>query len=1312
MRSTHTPARSSLVAVAAALAATLAACGQGSFTVSFTWADEAPADTSALFLSAVLQHWPDGEAARAVSLATAGPIRGGGDEELRFTDLGYGGDRVVLAEVRGSADPRERVLYRGRSELFDLRAGRETKVTVSLKLAPTPGTNADVDGVVRIERDGVAVSTVNTALVDLSLPVAGATRVRVANDPAFSAGVTERTTERLDAAVTAGHGLWSDWDLNAGLPTSVTTLDGQRTVFVLLFDELGYPSPVLRASVTLDTTPPVATLATVTYESGPGTICPLRSDELHAAQPGTLVTVTFTVSEPLGANPVVFVGDPLSFNLRTLPLDLAASTDNYWVARKAINVTNEWLLETGSHPIKVQLSDLAGNTNAPDGQVLPADPLVVRELFANLQVDQAALTYWRAPYGLRDREAAYFELGVAAAPMPRVNPDGSRPDTVGVLPLSTFTLGGTPPVAVGVYVAEPPELDGAPYQPGAELGVLRVAENGLWPVSILRQVDTPQIMVIGYDDACNGGIGVLIEQNAWIASPRARAGQLRQTLVALADADAPPLTADSQLVSTFPPTDADSALLDGNPVRATTGPRWRPLPEGGLWPAARRGHELVYDSRRGRLVLAGGVFATGSLAFDLHEWDGTAWTKVSGGVMPDPWYAGIESRFPAYLDQRAGVVMLLPGWQVWGGAVLDTLSLPGLDGPSTPVSAAAYDPQRGLAIMLEVNETSATTWTWDGSEWRSYAAPVPHPRDGAALVYDESSGMVMLFGGHGESRATLFGTTWGFDGAAWQVLTDEAHGPGARSGHALTYDRLGQRVLLFGGCTTYGTFSCTELRNDTWVWDGASWTELPPAPEPAPRRFHALAFDTNRGLAYLFGGQGDGGAVFGDLWSFDGSRWRQQPTDLRVSAAGLDNPSIALGHDPVLGQDLAVLWSVFSAELRTLLGTKTGWQLVETGPPPHWGPLVYDPASEGLLLVSATDWTFTRATTTWAWNGSSWVDTGETLPPLAAFGAAADPTGVLLFGGRSADTVTSTGAWRWDGAGWSAVTFTGAQPTPRWDPLMATDGLGRTWLHGGGAGSPYAPQYFEDTWRWDGATWTELTPPGVPTTPQECAGFGVDQPIMCNYSAALVPLGAEGMLLVGPTQVWVWSGSAWARLPAAIGGEPLVTGYDDFAVAASALGTEIAMLAIDSDHAYAWDFPPERAPAIRWVVDFSGAAIDARTIDGLELSFAGQATFHPYGSTDTEAVLQAWATGGESAGSWATLSTDLEICDASQSRVCSVWRATDPAEAKSFVATHVGQIVGQVRPLGGSGAAGGAASVLVDALEARVRYRVLDGAGP
>ena len=88
----------------------------------------------------------------------------------------------------------------------------------------------------------------------------------------------------------------------------------------------------------------------------------------------------------------------------------------------------------------------------------------------------------------------------------------------------------------------------------------------------------------------------------------------------------------------------------------------------------------------------------------------------------------------------------------------------------------------------------------------------PAPRFGHAMAYDEVRGRTVLFGGDNRG-SSLLGDTWEWDGNDWTQANDV--GPGGRSGHAMAFSApsvgaTSFEVLLFGGQNGASTLA------DTW----------------------------------------------------------------------------------------------------------------------------------------------------------------------------------------------------------------------------------------------------------------------------------------------------------------------------------------------------------------------------------------------------------------------------------------------------------------------------------------------------------------
>ncbi len=283
-------------------------------------------------------------------------------------------------------------------------------------------------------------------------------------------------------------------------------------------------------------------------------------------------------------------------------------------------------------------------------------------------------------------------------------------------------------------------------------------------------------------------------------------------------------------------------------------------------PAGRFSHEMVYDSGRGRTVLVGGAeyYSHGSFATLVGTWeyDGVNWLQVSG-VAP-------HARLGHALahDSIRGRTVLFGGasfadtWEYDGAAWLQVnVAAPYPD----RYVAIAYDSGRGRAVFM--GSIDGATWEYDGGHWIAVNSTVGPRRRGHGLVYDSARGRCVLFGGntYPHQQPGVFGDTWEYDGSLWSQVSP-ASVPPPRGGHAMAFDSLRSRTVLFGG------YDASGLLADTWEYDGVTWSHVTTAMAPPPRGNHSLVYDSSRARCVLFGGNVMGGP---DTWEYDGTNWSQ-----------------------------------------------------------------------------------------------------------------------------------------------------------------------------------------------------------------------------------------------------------------------------------------------------------------------------------------------------------------------------------------------------------------------------------------------------
>jgi N-acetylneuraminic acid mutarotase len=159
------------------------------------------------------------------------------------------------------------------------------------------------------------------------------------------------------------------------------------------------------------------------------------------------------------------------------------------------------------------------------------------------------------------------------------------------------------------------------------------------------------------------------------------------------------------------------------------------------------------------------------------------------------------------------------------------------------------------------------TWEWDGEAWTRVADTGPTPRGAHAITFDSVRQRVVLFGGLSADIDPL-NDTWEWDGAVWTHVADT--GPSPRMEHAMTFDSVRQRVVLFGGHTITGGLA---FFNDTCEWDGEVWTQVADF-GPSPRSGYPAMAQMGTRTA-LFGGY-DGIRYLTDTWEWKDLRWTQR----------------------------------------------------------------------------------------------------------------------------------------------------------------------------------------------------------------------------------------------------------------------------------------------------------------------------------------------------------------------------------------------------------------------------------------------------
>ncbi|MEO0478935.1 MAG: hypothetical protein AAF196_05595 [Planctomycetota bacterium] len=242
----------------------------------------------------------------------------------------------------------------------------------------------------------------------------------------------------------------------------------------------------------------------------------------------------------------------------------------------------------------------------------------------------------------------------------------------------------------------------------------------------------------------------------------------------------------------------------------------------------------------------------------------------------------------------------------------------------------------------------------------------PPARTGASFVFDPVRGNSVLFGGTGLGGG-LLNDTWLWNGVSWSQVPPSPLTPSARSGHAMVFEPSTQRIIVFGGRDGTG------LRSDTWTWTGTGWLPRITTTPPAARENHVMTFDAALGEVTMYGGLG-ATPLQNEVWSFDGVVWTQR-TQL-VAGPGNSTGSDVFVMNPATGRP----------------------NFISGG----------GPSTAGL----------------WEWNSDPGVQAWTRLAPLpniasgASFAASTAPNGRVVLFGRENVTGFPPVTFEWNGTAW------------------------------------------------------------------------------------------------------------------------------------------------------------------------------------------------------------------------------------------------------------------------------------------------------
>ncbi len=573
-------------------------------------------------------------------------------------------------------------------------------------------------------------------------------------------------------------------------------------------------------------------------------------------------------------------------------------------------------------------------------------------------------------------------------------------------------------------------------------------------------------------------------------------------------------------------------------------------------PEGRSAHSMVYDSKRGRVILFGGFtdpeVTTGLPVFhnDTWAWQNGEWTKLEVGASPAARYsAGM-----AY-DSDRDVVVLFGGIgyaadNKTNENLFDTWEFDGTSwhqlgvtssGPKVAKPIMEYDPSRKQMLLVGVNESSAPVMYIQNPETSAWAAPSPAPEklptctNEGAMAYQSHVQKIAFLGGICISDTPAADEVWEWNGSNWVKVTTTT--VDRATGTAFYYDQLTSRITMFGGVT----FGTTTPRSTVQTYANGLWGFNLITYRPRPRSLAGMSTtDPTTGEIWLYGGLNEYSSGYnGDFWRYAGNgQWHP----ILVEGTGSPTASCVTPQATFDSNRSRWILSCYGSELYEWDGA-TWKSFVNQNPEPNsrrFFSLAYDATLKKTVLFGGyDDASGNYRQDTWTWDGTKWAEVKNTRPPHRSNASMwFDPVvkKVVVYGGvgrPNLDTKVSRydDMWSFDGNGWTKLT-PATTPGPRLGAQFAVNPETNKVLLFGGLRAELAADnstkrqfYDNDTWEWNGSTWTQLNPAVRPDVRE-------------NGAMAWDPVRKELILLAGYSggffraDLWVWdaANSNWKPL--------------------------------------------------------------------------------------------------------------------------------------------------------------------------------------
>ncbi|MGD0834598.1 MAG: kelch repeat-containing protein, partial [Candidatus Dormibacteria bacterium] len=542
----------------------------------------------------------------------------------------------------------------------------------------------------------------------------------------------------------------------------------------------------------------------------------------------------------------------------------------------------------------------------------------------------------------------------------------------------------------------------------------------------------------------------------------------------------------------------------------------------------------------GDVVLFGGADGNSTDFDDTWLFTGTTWTQVHPPVSPSARAWASMATLKAGPD--SGDVILFGGYGS-NGFLGDTWIFDGTTwtevAPATSPSARnlvsmatlTSGPDAGDVVLFGGTQGNNTffddTWIFDGTDWAELSPATSPPARNSApvttLTTGPDAGDVVLFSGNGAGGGQL-DDTWMFNGVTW-TEADPATSPPPRYNSAMTTPSAGTDA---GDAVLFGGFGAGTL-GDTWIFDGTTWTEVSPAASPPPRGLLAmatLASGPDAGDVVMLGGATDWSTYespLGDAWLYNGMSWTQidPPASAATGSCVIDANQAGNANFTAAAQAQQPFTVGQGSQSISITSTAPTDATVDG---PNYDVTATGGASDYPVVLTVDGSSTSHCSIT---DGVvSFPTTARLLSSMATLATGPDTGDVVLFGGNGAGGGALGDTWLFDGTTWTQVHPSVSPSARAWTSMATLRGgpdAGDVVLFGGYDGTGF----LDDTWIFNGTAWSEVTSPTSPSARN-----------LVSMATLTSGQDAGDVVLFGGTEgnstyfddTWIFNGTKWTEL--------------------------------------------------------------------------------------------------------------------------------------------------------------------------------------